>query len=154
MPLNRGKQFEAKFKEDWKKSFPGSFLFRIPDQVSGYLTTSQNPCDFLGYTKGRLFLIECKSVEGNTINFSLIRQYERLLDYIGLEGVYPGILVWFRDHDKVIWVPVTEAEKMKKAGAKSINIKMLKDPNYNIIDIPSVKKRVFMDSDYKVLLDL
>lgn len=152
MPINRGKQFEAILKQDWHTSFPGSFLFRIPDQVSGYQTTSQNPCDFIGFTNGKLFLIECKSIEGNTINFSLIRQYDRLLKYKNLADVYPGILIWYRDHDKVIWVPITEAEKMKKAGAKSINIKMLDESKYHIINVPSKKKRVFMESDYRILV--
>ena len=158
MAMNRGKQWEAKFKQDWattwKKAHQDHFLFRIPDQTSGYLTTSQNPCDFIGYTKGKLFLIECKSVEGNTLNFSAVRQYERLLKYKGLEGVFPGILIWYRDHDKVIWVPIEEAEKLKLGGAKSINIKILKDPNYKVLEIPSVKKRVFCDSDYSVMMNL
>jgi hypothetical protein len=30
---------------------------------------------------------------------------------------------------------------------------MLGDPNYKILEIPSKKKRTFMDSDYSVLLD-
>lgn len=47
---------------------------------------------------------------------------------------------------------------MKKDGEKSINYKKLVDKgykkDYNIIMIPSEKKRVFMDSDYSVLLNL
>ena len=31
---------------------------------------------------------------------------------------------------------------------------MLDDQSYNIIEIPSVKKRVFLDSDYTVLANL
>ena len=41
---------------------------------------------------------------------------------------------------------------MKKDGKKSVGISAV--DNYNIIEIPSVKKRVFMDSDYSVLLSL
>lgn len=39
---------------------------------------------------------------------------------------------------------------MKKDGKKSINIKdsML----YNSVEIPSIKKRTFLDSDYSVLV--
>lgn len=45
-------------------------------------------------------------------------------------------------------------KKMHEDGKKSINIKMLEDNVYNIIEIPSVKKRTFMESDYSVLLQL
>ena len=31
-----GKAFEEHFKEGWKKSFPDSFILRLPDQMSGY----------------------------------------------------------------------------------------------------------------------
>ena len=43
---------------------------------------------------------------------------------------------------------------MKNDGLKSINIKTTDKKLYNIIEIPSVKKRVFMDSDYRCLADL
>ena len=40
---------------------------------------------------------------------------------------------------------------MKEEGLKSINIKDYH--KYEHIKIPSIKKRVFMDSDYKLLFD-
>ena len=43
---------------------------------------------------------------------------------------------------------------MKEDGKKSFNIKMLKENTYRIIEIPSVKKRVFLDADYSVLKNL
>jgi hypothetical protein len=43
---------------------------------------------------------------------------------------------------------------MKKNGEKSFNIKMLEEKSYNIIEIPSVKKRVYLDSDYTILTSL
>ncbi len=43
---------------------------------------------------------------------------------------------------------------MKADDKKSVNVKMLDDKSYNIIEIPSVKKRVFLDSDYSCLLNL
>ena len=52
------KQFETKFKEDWKKSFLNSFCLRLQDQMSGYKVVSQNPCDFICYAKPYLYLIE------------------------------------------------------------------------------------------------
>ena len=45
---------------------------------------------------------------------------------------------------------------MIKDGKKSYNIKWLDDENntYDAIEIPSIKKRVYMDSDYTVLQNL
>ena len=45
-------------------------------------------------------------------------------------------------------------EKMVKGGEKSIGLRMINDKKYNIIVIPSTKKRVFLDSDYTCLLNL
>ena len=58
------------------------------------------------------------------------------------------------DHDKVVYLPVSSVTKMMEDGKKSFNIKMLEDKSYNIIEIPSVKKRVFLDSDCSILVNL
>lgn len=43
---------------------------------------------------------------------------------------------------------------MKEDGKKSINIKYLETQEYKIYEIPSKKLRVFMESDYSVLMNL
>ena len=60
------------------------------------------------------------------------------------------------DHDTVVYLPIKTVKQMKENGLKSFNIKLLSNnpDNYKIIVIPSVKKRVFLDSNYSVLLDL
>lgn len=150
---NYGKAFETVFKENWKKCFPNSFIFRLSDQVSGYKTTSQNPCDFICFNLGKLFLIECKVTKENCLNFAKMPQYERLLQYKNIDGVYPGILIWFESKDKIIWCPIKEVEKIKGNNFKSIKYDMAEKKLYNLVEIPSVKKRVFMTSDYSVLLN-
>ena len=161
MAESLGKKFEAVTKEQWKKSFPGSFIFRIPDPQSGYSGWGgSNMCDFIGFvaeginnnTKGQLFLIEVKSHKGNTIPWTAIRQYDKLLTYRDQKDVHVGIIIWFIDHDKVIWCPVEEAKKMHDDGLKSISIKLLQNRLYNILELPSIKKRVFLDTDYTPLL--
>ena len=147
-----GKKFEEIFKQNWKKCFPGPFIFRLKDQMSGFLETSGNPCDFICFPSKYLFLIECKEHRGNSIPFTVIPQYERLLNYKDIQNVRPGILIWFSEKDKVIWVSIQEAEKMVLDGKKSISLKMLEEKSYNIIEIPSIKKRVFMESDYTILV--
>ena len=93
MAINSGKAFESEFREDWKKAFPNSFLYRLPDQQSYYKGASINPCDFIGYNKGILYLVECKTHKGASIPFNAIPQYERLLSFVGLEGVRAGVIV-------------------------------------------------------------
>ena len=43
---------------------------------------------------------------------------------------------------------------MMKDGKKSVNIKMLEEKEYFMIDIPSKKRVLFLDSDYTVLTQL
>lgn len=153
MGYNYGKQFESKFRETWNNQFKDSFLIRLQDAQSGYYGAS-NPCDFIGFVKNKLFLIECKSIHGNTLPFSNIRQYDKLLSNKGKTNVFPGIILWWVDLDKIAWVPIESIEQMKKDNKKSVNIKMLLNNEYGILEIPSVKKRIFMDSDYTVLTTL
>ena len=40
MASSRGKLFEDKFKEDWKKSFPDGTIDRLYDTTSGYKSIS------------------------------------------------------------------------------------------------------------------
>lgn len=152
MAVNRGKQWEEKIKEDLSKLMDVS-LERVPDQVSGYRTTSQNPCDFYCYVYPHFYYIESKSTKGNTFNVKF-PQYERLLIRSGRKGVRTGVLLWWIDHQRVAYVPIKTFEKLIKDGKKSVNIKMLEDDKYRIIEIPSVTKRVLPTCDYSILLDL
>lgn len=92
-------------------------------------------------------MIECKSVGGNTFPFSNLSQYDLLRSYQGTEGVYPAVVIWFIDHDKIIYAPIAAIVDMKNAGKKSINIKNLD----GLKVVPSVKKRVYLTADYSFL---
>lgn len=150
MANNLGKNWEEKFKSDWKKSFPNTFFFRLRDNLNGFKESSQNPVDFICFTGEKLFLVECKEHKGASIPFSAIPQYERMLTYKNCPNVFPGVLVWFSEKDLVIWVSIEEMEKMVLAGEKSIGVRMLNDNIYDIKVLPAVKKRVFMEVDYTV----
>lgn len=153
-----GKKFEDRFRKDYKQCFPNTFIYRLPDQQSGYAGGgSQNPCDFICYPGSLELMVECKAHKGASIPFSKIPQYERMLDYKGLHKTFPGVVVWFYEKDIVIWVSIEEMEKMVLAGEKSIGLRMLQNKNdnekaYNIITIPSTKLRAFMESDYTYLV--
>ena len=149
---NYGKQFENKFRQDWHNSFPGTFLLRLNDQVSGYKYTSTNLCDFIAYVDGKLFLLECKSHAGASLPFSSVSQYDRLKQLVGIPGIRVGIILWLYEKDKCLYVPIKTVTKLLSRNEQSVGIRHL--GKEEIIDIPSKKKRVFLDSDYKQLLDL
>lgn len=149
MAQNRGKEFEARFKQQFLASFPNSFILRLPDQVSGYKYTSSNICDFIGYAKGKLYLIECKSHLGASFPLSNLSQYNKLLPYVGIPGVRVGVVLWLIDKDKIFYVPISTVIQMKIKNKKSISYKDI--DKWRIMEIPSIKKVVFMDSDYSVL---
>lgn len=153
--LSRGKQFEQKFAEDFRRTFPVSLILRLPDQQSGYYGTSRNICDFICYTSHTLFLIECKSVSKASFPFTNLTQYDRLLRVkrLNIPGVRIGVVVWFIEKDKVVYLPIDTIRQLKDEGKKSVGIKLIAEGKYNIINIPSTKKRVFMESDYSVLLN-
>lgn len=151
MAGNYGKPFEQKFKKDFLKTMPNSTIDRLYDTMSGYKAISQIS-DFIGYSYPCIYYLECKSHKGASIPFDNITQYSKLLQKVGIPGVRCGVILWLIDKDVVYYIPVSTIQQMKKDGKKSVGVSAF--GNYNIIEIPSVKKRVFMDSDYSVLLSL
>ena len=155
-----GKKFEARFAQDYKRCFPNTLLYRLPDQQSGYSGGgSQNPCDFFCYPGPCVLMVECKAHKGLSIPFNAIPQYERLLDYKGKYKTFPGVVVWFYEKDTVIWVSIEEMEKMVTDGEKSIGLRMIDEKKpykklYNIITLPSKKLRTFMETDYNYLVEV
>ena len=149
---SKGKSFEEKFKEDWKKSFPDGTLDRLYDSMTGYRSIS-NVSDFICYNYPNIYYIECKSHKGASLPFTNIAQYDKMNQKQGICGVRAGIVLWLYEKDIVMYIPVSTITQMKKDGKKSVGIKSI-DEGYNIIEIPSKKKRVYMDSDYSCLKNL
>lgn len=150
MAKNYGKEFEQKFKEDFLK-LENSTIDRLYDVVTGYKSIRQIS-DFIGYLPYNIFYLECKSHRGASIPMGNITQYDKLKEKIGIPGVRAGVVLWLIDKDKVMYIPMSTVKQMKEDGEKSIGVRHL--GSYNIIEIPSVKKRVFMDSDYSILKSL
>ena len=151
MKKNYGKDFESHFKADWKETFPGQFILRLKDDTSGYYGNSSNPCDFLTHVDTTLFMLEVKCHYGNTFPWSDFSQYDELIKYKGLKNVQIGLIVWFIDHDSIIFVDIDTITKMKNDGMKSINRRLIDQQGYKYTEIPSVKKRVFLKSDYSCM---
>ena len=151
MPTNYGKAFEDKFKSDFIRTVPNCSLDRIYDVSLGYKSIS-NISDYIGYSYPNIYYLECKSHKGASIPFTAITQYEKLTKKVGIPGVRAGIILWLYEKDIVMYVPISTITEIMKTEKKSVGIVDL--DKYNIKVVPSIKKRVFMDSDYSVLLDL
>lgn len=160
MAYNKGKAFEDKFKGDFQK-VPNATIDRLYDVTNGYKNIKQCS-DFIGFiaTKqvdevvyGNIYYLECKSCKGASIPFSNISQYDNLLKKMNRPGVRAGVILWLYEKDKVWYIPVKTIKQMKADGEKSIGLRHI-GSKYRFIEIPSVKKRVFMDSDYSVLTEL
>lgn len=151
MGENKGKKFEARFREDWLKSFPRSFCYRLPDQIS-YYHNSSNPCDFICFTNSTLFLLELKTHNGNTFPLANLTQYEKLLSYDCIDRCKVGMVLWMIDHDCVVFIPINTIKQLKDEGKKSFNIKDL-DKGYKLTIIPTIKRRTFLTADYTKLLE-
>ena len=152
MALNKGKQWEAKINEDFSK-LPGATIDRIYDTVNG-LKSISNISDFIAYKYPFHFYLEAKSCKGNTFPLTNLTQYEKLKYKVGIPGVRAGVLLWFTDHKRVCYAPISTITKLKEDGKKSVNIKMLDSNEYNIKEIPSITKRVYPDCDYSILMEL
>lgn len=152
MANNLGKRFEAQFKSDFLK-ITESTIDRLYDPGFG-MKGLTNICDFIGYKQPNIYYLECKSHLGNTFPLTALKQYDKLLEKRGIPGARIGVILWFIDHDKVLFIPISTFEKLKLDNKKSFNIKYVGEDEYPSVEIPSVKKRVFMESDYSILLQL
>lgn len=150
MSVDYGKKFEERFKLDWANSI-GGIIVRLYDNTSGYLTIS-NVSDFICYKYPNIFFIECKSHKGASIPFTAISQYDKLIQISGTKGARSGVVLWLYEKDKVLYIPVKTIKQLKDLGEKSVGLRHIKQ--YDIIEIPSEKLRVFMKSDYNILLSL
>lgn len=152
MATNKGKSFEEKFRDDWKKSFPDGTIDRLYDSMSGYQHIS-TVSDFICYNYPHIYYIECKSHKGASLPFTNITQYDKIKQKVGIKGVRAGVVLWLYEKDKVFYIPISTITEMKEQGEKSVGIRSISD-GYNIVEIPSEKLRIYMNSDYSILSTL
>lgn len=67
MSINRGKQFEQKLQEQFKKLKDIS-IDRLYDVTTGY-KNQNNVCDFIVYKEPNIFYFECKAIHRQYIKF-------------------------------------------------------------------------------------
>ena len=80
-----------------------------------------------------------------------LSQYDKLITKGNIPGVRSGVVLWFTEKEKVVYVPINTFKKLKEDDAKSFNIKYLDTGEYTCIEIPSKKKVTFLESDYSIL---
>lgn len=148
-----GKQFERQIYNDFDKS--GICIDRVKDDTRQYIGV-KNICDFYVFSYPNAFYLECKEIKGNTLNFtSHIReaQWEGLMKKTKYKGVFAGVIVWFFDHNRTIYVNISELHKLKENGGKSLNIKHLDQINY--VEVTGKKKKVmFSYNAIKMIEDI
>lgn len=110
---NLGKKFERNFKESALRQ--ELFFLRLNDSdlsfggVKGSRFTPTNPCDFIGFLDGKLFMLELKSTCYKSIPIQRNPEEEKkmikahqisdLSKYSLYEGIYSGFVFNFRDDD-------------------------------------------------------
>lgn len=152
MAQNFGKAFEQQFKSDFQK-IPNASVDRIYDVMSGYKSIS-NISDYICYVYPHIYYIEVKSIKGASFPIHNLTQYQKLKFKVGIKGVRVGVVIWYWEKDRVVYVPISSVTRMLKDGKKSIGLRSLDNGEYEYQEIPSIKKRTFMTSDYSVLLQL
>ncbi len=150
--IDLGKEFEARFKLDWTRTFPNGTITRLYDVTSGYKSMS-TISDFICYNYPYQFFIECKTHKGASLPFSVITQYDKLTDVVGVPGVRSGVIVWLYEKDIVFYVPTSTITEMKSYNEKSIGIRHF-NSNYKIIHIPAKKLVRYMQCDLSCLMNL
>ena len=155
MSQNRGKQFEGVVCQAFEK-VPNVSIDRLHDQTTGY-KGSQNICDFIVYREPYEYYFECKSVKGNILPFRNITdtQWDGLLEKSKIEGVTAGIICWWIDKDKTVFIPIQTLELMRTVGIKSVRYDAIYDcdGDTDMIEIKGKKKRVFFDYDMEDFLN-
>lgn len=144
--------FEHKFREDWMKTFPNSLCFKIPNQMSGFCNVN-NYSDYLCFDSTKLYFIDCKVKSGASFPFSDFPQLDRLLSLKHIPNIVTGIALWLYDKDRVFFIPSISISKMEKDGLKSFNPDKVSKNKYYYLDIPSIKLRTYMNSDYKEIVN-
>lgn len=147
MSQNRGKQFENVIRKAFE-SVPNVSVDRLHDQTNGF-KGSQNICDFIVYKEPYEYYIECKSVHGASLPFRNITdtQWDGLLEKSKIEGVYAGIICWWTQKDKTVFIPIQTLELMRTVGMKSVRYDAIDDcdGDTDMIEIKGKKKRVFYE---------
>lgn len=150
---NHGKDFEIQIRDAFKR-VPNTFVCRLKDSQSMY-RGDENPCDFVFYRNPKLYLIECKTTYGHTLNWSNIRdnQWNSLLSVCDVPGIVAGYMIWFISDDLTIYISSKELLKHREMGFKSLSATKDLDSLKHVV-IDGKKRRVLFDYDVESFMNL
>lgn len=136
--MNRGKKFESLIKSALDK-IDGVYTLRLYD-VCG---STSYPCDYISYKFPYLYLLECKSHQGNTLPFAAIsnNQWKYMSEAIKIsKHIKAYVIVWFVDKDVTKVFSMKYLLLLKDKGKKSVRF----DDDTGK-DVPATKKRTYFD---------
>ena len=162
MARNRGKEFEQKVREQFTATVCGSTIDRLYDTQGGR-TGVRNICDFIAYSFPYILYIECKSKKGNTYPLSDLMklnyrnkaaktQYSMLCEKINVKGAIAGVLIWYRDHDRVVWADIRGIKQRVELGMKSVNINEV--GSFYTYELYSTTPRIYPNIDFNSLMKI
>ena len=132
--MNEGKRFEDCFNKSVPKEY---FCYRLRDaggwsNADNTRFTPSNMCDFIMYAKGRIFLLELKSVKEKSLSYGNIGKLENgkikktsvLAEEGKKKGVVFGYIINYRGANKTYFVSADKlAYRMLNNTKKSLNLK-------------------------------
>lgn len=144
--MTPGKRWENNVQESL-----GKRCIRLYDTTNGFVGI-KNPCDFIYYSYPNRIMIECKSVEGNTLPFSIIteNQLDSLTQHSKEYGVITGIAVEFRKDKKCYYIPIQVVNDISENRRKSITVDMCRE-HPCIVDLNAKYRRTnctFNDNEF------
>ena len=152
MAVNRGKKFEQVIRESFER-VPGVSIDRLNDNTAGFKGIA-GICDFIVYREPYEYYFECKSVHGASLPFSNITetQWNGLLEKSKIEGVFAGIICWFIDKNKTLFLPIQILYQLRRTNNKSVRYD-INEYIGNVVEIKGKKKRVFFEYNMEEFLN-
>ncbi len=122
-----GKKAEAKIREWLDRPDDGYSFDRFYDQLSGYIETSRNICDFVCYKQPYIYYIESKSTWADRFDFTMIQDHQKegLLKKSKIPGCFGWVIVLFAAHKRAFKLDINDIIALEEAGQKSLNIKKI-----------------------------
>lgn len=142
-----GKKAEAKIREWLDKPEDGYSFTRLYDQLSGYIETSKNICDFICYKQPYIYYIESKSTWADRFDFTMIQDHQKegLLKKSNIAGCYGWVIVLFASYKRAFKLEIQDIVALEASGHKSLNIKKIDKwtiPYKEIRTVPNNRKQL------------
>lgn len=152
---NIGKQFESQLRKGIDQVT--SNFIRYADPTAGFAGIT-NFCDFGLYSCPYMFYIECKARTTSRLDITLNKnasgltknQYDGMLHRAQEKGVMAGVMVWFIEAERTVFVPIDEIKKLREIYLeKSLRLCHIdpENPRIKYVDIPCRKRRILYDYD-------